>query len=121
MKSSVAGVVVFCAVLVGCCIAAACNTRKDYIAEIGKLDSIALQMDSSITNLKDVVLMEILADSATAHIRFIQENYKGTMPQPMAKTLNLYSIMRKDMISLAEFSQTLRNQTDSGRRQVLDL
>jgi len=39
----------------------------------------------------------------------------------MAKILNQYGMMRKDMMTATEFSQTLRSQMDSARIQIVDL
>ncbi len=121
MKNSMRGFTLFLAMAAACYFVVSCNFKKDYSGEIKRLDSLTVQLDSSITNLKKVSELSPNADSALSQLQYIQHNYRSTMSQPMAKALNRYGLMRKDMIAAEEFSQTLRSQLDSARIQIVDL
>jgi len=121
MKNSMRGFTFFLVMAAACYFVVSCNFKKDYSGEIKRLDSLSVRLDSSMMILEKVSEGSPVADSVMSQLQFIQYNYKSTMPQPMAKILNQYGMMRKDMMTATEFSQTLRSQMDSARIQIVDL
>lgn len=111
----------FALVALVCCYGIACNFRKNYTSEIKKLDSLTVLIDSSIMTMREVSEISTNADSALKNLKYVQENYQGTMPRSMASALNLYGMMRKDMAAVGEISQTLRIELDTARAQLVDL
>ncbi len=121
MKNSMRGFTFFLVMAAACYFVVSCNFKKDYSGEIKRLDSLSARLDSSMMILEKVSEGSPIADSVMSQLQFIQYNYKSTMPQQMAKTLNQYGMMRKDMMTVIEFSQTLRSQMDSAKIQIVDL
>lgn len=121
MKKTLTSFGFFLSTTLACAYFVSCNFRKDYTNEIRKIDSLAVLVDSSLAALKSVTYASYNADSALKNLLYIQENYNGTMPRLMAKALDQYGMMRKDMVSVGEFSQTLSYQLDTAKKQALDL
>jgi len=121
MKGALSGTGFFLITTLACGYFASCHFRNDYTAEIKRIDSLSLLADSSILMMNGVVESSHNSDSALKCLRYIHDNYKGVMPRAMARTLDSYGMMRQDMLEIGEFSQTLRNQLDTARKQVLDL
>jgi len=121
MKNAMRNFVLISVVVSASYFVVSCDFKGDYSVEIKRLDSLSAQLDSSRMMLKKMMGAETSADSALNHLQFIQQNYRSTMPQSTAIILNRYGLMRKNMITNIEFSQTLRIRLDSVQRHIVDL
>lgn len=70
----------------------ACQRKPDYSREVSMLDSLRVQMLSSFdsTALAKAAQCAAWQDSASAHILFIQKEYKALMPSSSALQISAY-------------------------------
>lgn len=112
---------IYVAIWMGAVGLVACSNLPDYTSEIKAIDSLLVEVDTSLSRAEQISKSFPMADSVLMNVRIFQENYQGVMSEAMAKTLNSYAVMQKNMVSLGDFSQTLRNQMEDSRNRILDL
>jgi len=104
-----------------------CHVKKDHSAEIRTLDSLSSLVETKSKALQ-MVLSEpplIIADSIDAHLKYVQDNFVGSMYTQMATELSHYNSLRKNMVYLdaAVIQQQAMAETSkkqlSGLRQAL--
>jgi hypothetical protein len=83
-----------------------CNEKIDYKHEIHSLDSVIVEVKNVQAAQASIFpdSLGMINDSITAHLKYVQENFVGTMKPAMAETLHKYGSLRTEIAGLGEYA-----------------
>ena len=90
---------------IGMAVFNACTEPRDFSANLREIDSLQLVMTHAEEEIDNIT--SPIADTITAQLKYIQENFKGTMQQPMARTLLRYGHFREKTNQIHDWKDSL--------------
>ena len=89
----------------------ACTEPRDFSSQLRALDSLQTSLNKTESELNGLVLYP--RDTVTAKLQFIQDNFKGPMPLPMAHTLLRIGSFRDQLQQLEQWKENLNTRSDN--------
>jgi hypothetical protein len=97
----------------------ACTEPRDFSSHLRALDSLQTRITSAGTELNAVVLFP--KDTITSELKFIEENFRGTMELAMAKTLLRAGSFRDQLQQLEAWKENLNRRSDHLKSEMTAL
>jgi hypothetical protein len=87
-----------------------CSKPRNFDDDIRAIDSLHIVMDSAVIVLDSGSLQ--ITDSITRQLKYIQNNFKGIISQPMAQTLLRFGDFRSKAATLEQWKDSLHYRKD---------
>lgn len=100
-----------------------CSNLHDHSADVPKVDSMLVKLDSSVAAIKTLLLepLDSYQDTVLANTAFIQENYKGTMNAAQAAAISKYRYTVSSFPQASEHLMDALSQCLTSKNQITEL
>ena len=100
-----------------------CSNLSDHSADVPKVDSMLVKLDSSIAAMKNILLepLDSYQDTVLANTAYIQENYKGTMNALQAEAISKYRFTVSSFPQASEHLMDALSQCLTSKNQITEL